>query len=152
MEIKYFIANKKYFERLAELRYEFKYINTNYDYKFIKAYKNYLYNESKLDRIKVFCVAVNKIIIGNINLIIIPKSPKSKSIRFIGWITNSYIKEQYRNMGLGSELIRRIKEYAKIKMIETLFVWPSEKSVKFYTNLDFKEENEILECEILEYQ
>ena len=108
---------------------------------------NYLTKETTLKRIKVFCAEENNTIIGNITLIIIPKSPKPNHDKsMIGYITNTYVKAEFRNCGIGSNIITNIKKYAKSSNIELLFTWPSETSVDYYSKNDFHEKNDIMEC------
>ncbi len=146
MKTKYFIANENNFEALARLRYEFKEENTNSDQKFINDYIKYLEMEFQLNRIKVFCAEIDNEIIGNINLILVPKSPTPGKVHsHIAYLTNTYIKSEYRNKGIGTELINRINIFAKEQNIELIFVWPSERSVPLYERNGFENENEILE-------
>ena len=140
------IANESNFTDLAKLRWEFKQKNTNYNIDFINHYYEYLKNEDKLGRLKVFISKSLKEIIGNINLVIIPKSPKPNSnMGYIGYITNTYVRPKFQNRGIGSSLLKNLTEHSKINQIELLFVWPSKKSIPFYERSNFKDNNDILE-------
>ena len=146
MEINYFIAEKKHFKELALLRFIFKAENEKIDSIFILDYIKYLERETKLSRIKVFCAESENKIIGNINLIIIPKSPKPESNNTnIGYITNTFVLHEYRGYGIGSKLLEMIYLYSKEKNVELLFVWPSETSINYYCKAGFQDQNEILE-------
>ena len=146
MKIDYLIAEKCHFEDLAKLRYEFKEEKRNYDQRFIDSYIEYLKTESQLNRIKIFCAEINNEIIGNINLILILKSPTPGKVpNQIAYLTNTYIKPEYRNKEIGTELIKRIALYAEAQNIELIFAWPSERSVPFYERNGFMNENEIME-------
>jgi len=146
IKIDYFIANNTHFAQLTAMRHEFKNVSNNADKEFNATYSDYLKNEYDLNRIKIFCGQYKKEIIGNINLIIVPKSPKPDSkTKYIGYVTNTYVKESFRNCGIGSTLLQMIKEYSKSNDIELLFVWPSEESTNYYERSGFQTNNEIME-------
>lgn len=88
-------------------------------------------------------------IIGNVYLGLLSKVPKPNCIKAkIGYITNVHVLEKYRNCGIGSELMKYVKEQAKELSCELLYVWPSERAVPYYERLGFKADNEILECQL----
>jgi N-acetylglutamate synthase-like GNAT family acetyltransferase len=65
----------------------------------------------------------------------------------IGYITNVHPKEEYRNKGIGTELLERVIGWAKENKIELLFLWPSKRSIHFYERQGFSMKNEIMELE-----
>ncbi len=139
-------ATENDFLEIAKLRWAFKANNNNYEQDFLKSYREYLRSEHDLKRLVVFIAKEKNIIIGNINLIIIPKSPKPYSkISRIGYLTNSYVKPAYRNKRIGERIIKEIISFAKANHIELLIVWPSEESTSFYSRYGFSKDNEILE-------
>ena len=77
----------------------------------------------------------------------IPKVPKPNGkAKHIAYLTNVYTRKEYRNQGIGTELLAYIKEYLVHKKCELLFVWPSEKSMNWYERNGFSPENELFEC------
>lgn len=71
--------------------------------------------------------------------------------RFInkwGYLTNVYTAQTYRNQGIGAQLMERVIEEAKGQGIETLIVWPSDRSVAFYQRAGFTGVNEIMELSV----
>lgn len=68
-----------------------------------------------------------------------------------GYITNNYTKPSYRNRGVGSELMKRVLEWAKAEDLELLIVYPSERAVSFYERAGFYLENEVMELRLREY-
>ena len=52
---------------------------------------------------------------------------------------------EYRNKGIGSELMERVKSWSIEQKLEELFVCPSERSTSFYERAGFKGENEVME-------
>jgi len=66
------------------------------------------------------------------------KVPKpSKLDDGYGYVTFVHIRAAYRNMGIGSALLRRFQAWAKEMDLEFLVLWPSEKSVPLYHRLGF---------------
>ncbi|GGH88826.1 RimJ/RimL family protein N-acetyltransferase [Pullulanibacillus pueri] len=87
-------------------------------------------------------------LIANIFIRRIQKVPKpQKLVAEIGYITNVHTKIEYRNKGIGTELLKRVKQWATDNKIELLFLWPSEKSINYYKRQGFSAQNDILELE-----
>lgn len=81
----------------------------------------------------------------------IPKTPKPNGkSKYIAYLTNVFTRAEYRNNGLGSKLLSFIKNYLTDEKCELMFVWPSEKSVNWYSRNGFCNENEIFECVLTE--
>ena len=76
----------------------------------------------------------------------VPKPKKRES--YIAYLTNVHTLKNYRNQGIGTEMLSYIKNYLKQNRCESVILWPSEKSVDWYVRNGFKLENEILECEL----
>ena len=68
-----------------------------------------------------------------------------------GYITNNYTKPAYRNKGIGSELMRSVKRWARDEDLELLIVYPSEEAVKFYERTGFCADNDVMELKLREY-
>src|SRR4051812_5794049 len=68
-----------------------------------------------------------------------------------GYITNNYTKPEYRNRGVGFELMRRVIDWAKDEDLELLIVYPSERAVGFYERAGFYSENDVMELRLREY-
>ena len=69
----------------------------------------------------------------------------------LGYITNNYTKPAYRRQGIGSELMSRVKEWAKEEDLELLIVHPSKEAINYYERLGFQAENEVMELKLREY-
>ena len=54
-----------------------------------------------------------------------------------GYLTNCYTLPDYRNRGVGTKLLRAIREWAKEQELELLVVWPSDRSYAFYERSGF---------------
>jgi len=65
-----------------------------------------------------------------------------------GYISNAYTRPAFRNQGIGSALIEKVKEWAGQQDLELLILWPSDLSVGFYKRAGFSSEHEILQCRL----
>lgn len=82
----------------------------------------------------------------------IDKIPKPSQIRDrFGYLTNVYTRPAYRNHGIGSALLGRVKAWARDEDYEFLITWPSEASGRFYERAGFEGKNESLACELRPY-
>ena len=98
---------------------------------------------------KIFVAADNDSVVSSMFVYLLPKTPKPKRKQdYIAYLTNVYTLKDYRNKGIGTELIAYIKEYLSNENCELIFVWPSEKSVDWYSRNGFRQENEIFECSL----
>ena len=68
-----------------------------------------------------------------------------------GYITNNYTKPAYRNKGIGSELMKRVTDWAKDEDLELLIVYPSDRAVTFYQRAGFYSENDVMEIRLREF-
>lgn len=68
-----------------------------------------------------------------------------------GYITNNYTKPAYRNQGIGSELIERVKQWASAEDWELLIVYPSDEALTFYERAGFRSDNDVMELKLREY-
>lgn len=65
----------------------------------------------------------------------------------MGYVTNVYTRPDFRNRGIGSELLERVVAWARQQDLEMLFVWPSEQSVPFYRRAGFQQGSEMMELD-----
>jgi len=72
-------------------------------------------------------------LVGVISVRIIHKMPSPHRLdgRF-GYLANTYILPEYRNAGIGTALLARVKEWALAEDLELLMVWPAELAYPFY--------------------
>jgi len=62
-----------------------------------------------------------------------------------GYMTNVYTRPAYRNRGIGSELMRHVKQWAQKENVPFIIVSPSETSTAFYRRAGFTFETEFME-------
>ncbi|CAI1146114.1 MULTISPECIES: GNAT family N-acetyltransferase [Serratia] len=80
-------------------------------------------------------------LIGVISLFLVNKIPSPDEINGSwGYVTNVYVKPEYRNHGVGNKLLNFVKDQASGNGYELLAVWPSERSYPFYKREGFKSE------------
>ena len=107
--------------------------------RFKKEHKEYL----------IFVAADGDTVASAMFVYLIPKVPKPNGkAKYIAYLTNVFTRKEYRNQGVGTELLTHIKGYLEKQNCELLFVWPSEKSRNWYERNGFCRENEIIECEL----
>lgn len=147
--ITYRLANKNDIPNLMEMRWLFKTENKDKDqfnqeefYGVLRPFLQY-----GLDKEWFVWIAEEEgQILSNLYIQRIEKMPKPNySNRMLGYITNVFTKEDYRNKGIGKELLDKAKAWAAEEGYEALFLWPSEKAVPYYVREDFTFDNEIME-------
>lgn len=53
------------------------------------------------------------------------------------YLTNFYVREEYRDQGLGSRLLAAVLDWARSKNAEMVILWPTERSKPFYLRHGF---------------
>ena len=108
---------------------------------FLKAHKEY----------DIIVAEKNGIVVSAMFVYLIPKLPKPNgNAKYIAYLTNVYTKKEYRNKGIGTQMMNYIKSYLIEKKCELLFAWPSDNSIAWYQRNGFNGDNEIFECPLCE--
>lgn len=149
----YRLAKESDIPMLSEMRWEHEYEEAGKldipKEDFIKECNLFLVNGLKSGTWEYWVAEENNIIVSNIYINRIRKVPKpQKLFAEIGYVTNVHTKAEFRNKGVGTELLKRVKQWAINNEIELLFVWPSQKSITFYKKQGFLMNNEIMEVEL----
>lgn len=66
----------------------------------------------------------------------------------LGYVTNFYVCPEYRNRGLGKALLEEVVRHGRQNQLDTLIVWPSERSASLYSRVGFGASEEALELPI----
>lgn len=74
---------------------------------------------------------------------VVPR-PNRPEQRAWGYVTNVYVEPEHRG-GLGAVLVDEAVRWAEGEGLETLVVWPSERSVSLYRRAGFAEPETLLE-------
>jgi GNAT superfamily N-acetyltransferase len=53
------------------------------------------------------------------------------------YLTNFYVREEYRDQGLGSRMLAAVLDWAKSKNAQVVLLWPTERSKPFYLRHGF---------------
>jgi GNAT superfamily N-acetyltransferase len=76
--------------------------------------------------------------VGNVWIQLVEKIPNPiEEAEYYVYLTNFYIREQYRSHGVGSMLLSEILNWVKSKNVKTVILWPSERSKSFYIRHGF---------------
>lgn len=82
----------------------------------------------------------------------IAKIPKPNRLEdAFGYVTNVYTRPAFRNLGIGSQLMAQVIQWALAQELENLVVWPSERSVPYYQRAGFVGNTEAMEMSIRPY-
>jgi GNAT superfamily N-acetyltransferase len=85
--------------------------------------------------------AVGCACVGVVDVLPRPNRPEQRAW---GYVTNVYVEPEHRG-GLGAALLDEVVRWAERKGLETLVVWPSERSVSLYHRAGFAEPEVLLE-------
>jgi GNAT superfamily N-acetyltransferase len=92
------------------------------------------------------------LIVSHIFIQRVPKVPKPNRLdEALGYVTNVYTRPAYRGQGIGTQLMTYVLAWAKEQDLESLIVWPSEASVRFYERAGFRGSSEMLEYTVRPY-
>ena len=151
------IANETDYNELALMKWEhgaeddIDYGEHNFDGAdksgFIKEFVDFLKTHKEY---RIFVAVENSIVVSAMFVYLIPKLPKPNgNAKYIAYLTNVYTKKEYRNKGIGTQILDHIKNDLIDKKCELLFAWPSDNSVAWYERNGFSGDNEILECPLV---
>jgi GNAT superfamily N-acetyltransferase len=91
-------------------------------------------------------------IVSHIYIQRIPKVPKPNRLDdALGYVTNVYTRPAYRGKGIGTQLMTHVLQWARAQDLESLIVWPSETSVRFYEQAGFRGSPDMLEYAVRPY-
>ncbi len=60
------------------------------------------------------------------------------------YLTNFYVREEYRGAGIGSRLLAAVLEWSKSKHAEKVILWPTERSKPFYLRHGFSSSDDLM--------
>lgn len=85
-------------------------------------------------------------------VVIVESIPRpSRALDRWGYLTDCYVRPAFRNQGLGSELLRRVQEWASAHDLELLLTWPSDRARSFYARAGFATTSDILLQQLRDY-
>ena len=88
-------------------------------------------------------------VIGTLWLQVIEKIPNpTAESELMAYITNVFVNEERRGKGLGSRLLTEALEFCKRANIQTIILWPSEKSRTLYERHGFSVRQDLMELNL----
>ena len=136
--IEYRIANESDITALSMMRYEYWQEDGNDPAEvskdsFISECEDFLKKAMSTGDWTCWVAIEKSSILSHVYIQIIHKIPKpSKTNDMFGYVTNFYTKPSFRGQGIGRELLKHAKNWAKIEDLEFLISWPSEESEDLY--------------------
>lgn len=83
---------------------------------------------------------------GHVFLCLVERMPEPYSDNApIGYVTNFFVTPPQRGQGVGSTLLEALQQHSRSAGLDTLIVWPSERSSPLYRRSGFKPPGELLE-------
>jgi len=90
-------------------------------------------------------------IIAHAFLQIVPKMPDLYHFeRGFGYVTNVYTRPEYRNKGVGAQLMEHLQAWALERSLEFLILWPSKRAVPFYIRAGYHPAERVMERRLQE--
>ena len=87
--------------------------------------------------------------IGNVWVQLVEKIPNPiEEPEYYIYLTNFYVREQYRRDGVGSMLLSEILAWSRSKDINTIILWPTERSKPFYMRHGFATAEDFMQLKI----
>jgi len=72
-------------------------------------------------------------VVGAVWVQVIEKIPNPiAEAECIVYLTNFYVREKYRDAGVGSQMLAAVLEWSKSKNAEKVILWPTDRSKAFY--------------------
>ena len=60
------------------------------------------------------------------------------------YLTNFYVREEYRGEGVGARLLAAVLEWSQTRMAHAVILWPTERSVPFYQRHGFSSAEDLM--------
>ena len=90
-------------------------------------------------------------IIGNVWLQIIEKIPNpGPESELHAYLSNFFVIPNERNTGSGTQLLRAAVGYCRAAGVDTVFLWPTQRSMTLYGRSGFERASDVLVLELRE--
>lgn len=87
--------------------------------------------------------------VGNVWVQLVEKIPNPiEEPEYYIYLTNFYVREQYRNHGVGTMLLSEILDWGRSKDVKTIILWPSGRSKPFYMRHGFATAEDVMHLEL----
>ncbi|HET6978044.1 MAG TPA: GNAT family N-acetyltransferase [Pyrinomonadaceae bacterium] len=75
-------------------------------------------------------------------------NPTGESESYV-YLTNFYVLEEYRSIGIGSQLLAAVLEWSRGQHAQTVILWPTEVSKRFYQRHGFTLADDLITRNVL---
>lgn len=99
---------------------------------------------------KIWVSEVDGNVIAHTFVHVVEKVPRPghESYAPFGYVTNACTLPDYRDKGIGTRLLQEIRRWSTENRLDFLIVWPSERSVRFYSRNGFSPCKEAMELPV----
>lgn len=135
--------------KLAQLRYAFRSItgqDTESESEFLKRCESWMNFRLQRSHWRCWIAEDEARVIGALWLQLIEKIPNPTSEpEFHAYITNVFVDESSRGLGIGSQLLNTALAFGKQQSVHSVILWPSEKSRTLYQRHGFDVRSDLME-------
>jgi GNAT superfamily N-acetyltransferase len=131
---------------LAELRFRFAEESNrrgrqSFD-DFVAHFSRYVCDALASGRWQAVVAEIEGRVVGHAYLEMIDKLPvPGRPYRRMGYITNVYVEPDLRNGGVGAQIVDEVIRLGREMKLESLVLWPTQRSIPFYRRLGFEPTN-----------
>ena len=153
----YRIAAEADVDELARMRWDFRLEEapgpTRHDQAtFLDACAAFLRQGLADERWTYWVAQEGTIIVSHIFIQRVPTVPRPNRLdEALGYVTNVYTRPAYRGQGIGTRLMMEVLAWGREQDLESLIVWPSEASVRFYERAGFRGPSDMLQYTVRPY-
>ena len=144
-------ANPTDFERLAEMRWNFRTelaadpLTREKFNEFMPVMLDFLEESYNSRRWMIWVAEQDGMIVSHVYVEIIRKVPRPNRLQArFGYLTNMYTIPEMRGKGIGAELLREAVDWARREELEMVILWPAQGRQGFYARGGFIPEKEAL--------
>ena len=95
---------------------------------------------------KCWIAELKDTVVGDVWIQLVEKIPNPiEEPEYYIYLTNFYVREQYRSHGVGSMLLSEILDWVKSRNVKTVILWPTERSKAFYIRHGFATAEDIMQ-------
>ena len=112
-----------------------------------------VFNDWTKDGVQISWIALlNGKVVSHISIYKVGLLPRPiRLVDNFGVITENYTYPQFRNRGIGSNLLRHVIDWARKQDYELLIVYPSHEARPFYARVGFQERCDVMELRLRDY-
>ena len=134
---------------LARLRYEFRatyHQATEDEVLFVERCTAWMQERLRTDTWKGWIAERGQTPVGNVWAQFVEKIPNpiDEPEHYV-YVTNFYVRAEHRGNGIGSMLMSAVLEWSRSKGVQTVILWPTERSKPFYSRHRFTSNHDIMQ-------